>query len=59
MADSRNRKDYKLGVQAAGVSLPNTPFKAVPMTATPVTKRDPGLGAKTIAHPFKNGKPQI
>lgn len=33
--------------------------KPVPMTATPVTKSDPGLGATTLSHPFKNGKQKI
>lgn len=33
--------------------------KPVPMKANPVHNCDPGLGAKTIAHPFKKGKQHI
>lgn len=32
---------------------------SVPMKATPVTKSDPGLGATTLSHPYKAGKPKI
>jgi hypothetical protein len=31
----------------------------VPMKATPITESNPGLGATTIAHPFKHGKTKI
>lgn len=33
--------------------------KPVPMKATPASHTDPGLGATTISHPFKKGKPRI
>lgn len=33
--------------------------KPVPMKADPVRKCDPGLGARTISHPFKAGKRPI
>ena len=33
--------------------------KGIPMKATPVTKSDPGLGAATLPHPYKAGKPRI
>jgi len=58
MTDSRERKNYKADMQKVGVSIPKAQHP-VPMTATPVTKSDPGLGAQTIAHPFLKGKPQI
>jgi hypothetical protein len=56
--NSRNRKNYRAELQKAGFSLENQPAKAVTSTATPVTHKDPGLGAKTISHPFKS-KPNI
>jgi hypothetical protein len=57
---SRNRKDYKLETQNAGISIPNTPFKATPMVANPVQARPlRNLGATPKPHPFKNGKPTI
>jgi len=55
---SGQKKVYRDATQAAGLSIPNVP-KGVPMKATPVTHKEPGLGAKTIAHPFKKGKPTI
>ena len=57
-ADSRERKNYKAEMQKTGITVPAS-GKAVPMTATPVTKQNPGLGATTISHPFKAGKPLI
>lgn len=55
---SGQKKEYRNATQAAGISLPGMP-KGVPMKATPVTKPNIGLGAKTIAHPFTKGKPTI
>lgn len=49
---------YKMEMQQKGIREPNIPA-GIPMKATPVTKPDPGLGGKTISHPFKAGKPQI
>lgn len=59
MADSRNRKDYKMEMQKSGVSIPNTPFAAKPMVANPVSKRSSGLGGSDFPHPFKASKPTI
>lgn len=50
---------YKMEVQKKGISLPNDAFRPVGSPANPVTHPDPGLGAKTIAHPYKAGKPKI
>jgi hypothetical protein len=50
---------YKGEMQKAGISLPNDAFRPVPSTPNPVHKCDPGLGAKTIAHPFREGKQHI
>lgn len=55
---SGQKKEYRNATQAAGISLPGMP-KGVPMKATPVSKPNIGLGAKTIAHPFTKGKPTI
>lgn len=49
--EKAQKKDGTMGV----VARPN----GIPMQATPVTKSDPGLGATTISHPFKAGKPRI
>jgi hypothetical protein len=57
--NSRSRKTYRDEVQKAGVSLHNQPFVQVPQKANAVTKHEPGLGAKTISHPFKATKPKI
>ena len=55
-----NSKMYKLHMQKVGISLPNPHNSgSVPSTANPITKLDPGLGAKTITHPFKAGKQSI
>lgn len=60
MADSRERKNYKAEMQKVGISIPNTPFKAIPMVANPVQARPlRNLGASPKPHPFKNGKPTI
>lgn len=56
---SQNQEPYKMEMQRKGIRLGDTAFKPTPMTANPVYNCDPGLGAKTIAHPFKKGKPQI
>lgn len=58
-AGSLNQEPYKVEMQRKGITLGDTAFKPTPMTANPVHNRDPGLGATTIAHPFKKGKPQI
>ncbi len=58
MPDSRERKNYKADMQKTGVTVPKAQHP-VPMTANPVSKSNPGLGATTIAHPFKNGKSSI
>jgi hypothetical protein len=50
---------YKMEVQKRGISLPNDAFRPVGSPANPVHNPDPGLGAKTIAHPFKKGKQHI
>jgi len=55
---SGQQKVYRDAGQQSGYSCPPLP-KGVPMNANPVTKTNPGLGAKTIAHPFKAGKPSI
>lgn len=49
---------YKMEMQKKGVTVPGAQHP-VPMTATPVTHCEPGLGAKTLSHPFKAGKPTI
>jgi hypothetical protein len=56
--NARERKLYRDMMQKKGVSVPNAQHPT-PMTATPVSHSEPGLGAKTIAHPFKSGKPNI
>lgn len=50
---------YKMDIQEKGISLPNDAFRPVGSPANPVKKCDPGLGAKTIAHPFQKGKQHI
>lgn len=49
--EEMQKKDGSFGVEKAQ--------KPVPMKANPVYVCDPGLGAKTIAHPFKKGKQHI
>jgi hypothetical protein len=49
---------YKMKMQKQGISEPGIK-SGIPMKATPITPCNPGLGATTIAHPFKNGKPKI
>lgn len=55
----KGNKHYKREMQTIGISLPNDAFKSVPQTANPKTKLDPGLGAKSITHPFKASKTSI
>lgn len=50
------REQHQKAGSTWGVKPADTPR---PMTANPVCNCDPGLGVKTIAHPFKKGKPQI
>lgn len=50
---------YKMEMQKRGVSLPNQQAKHCPMSPTPVSKTGPGLGAKTISHPYLKGKEKI
>jgi hypothetical protein len=57
-ADSINSLPYKMEMQKRGISVPARPY-GIPMKADPVKKVDPGLGATTISHPFKAGKPTI
>lgn len=49
--EAMQKKDGTFGVEKAQ--------KPTPMKANPVYNCDPGLGAKTIAHPFKKGKRSI
>jgi hypothetical protein len=49
---------YKMEIQKNGLTLPGLP-KGVPSNPNPHTHTDPGLGAKTLPHPFKGGKPTI
>lgn len=49
---------YKMEMQAKGIREPNIPA-GIPMKATPITKPDPGLGAKTISHPYLKGTTKI
>jgi hypothetical protein len=58
-ADSLTQLPYKMEMQKKGISLGATAQHPVPMKANPVVKQDPGLGATTISHPFKAGKPTI
>lgn len=55
---SMEKKLYRDAMQKKGVSLPN-PQKPAPSNANPVTRKEPGLGGKTVAHPFKAGKKAI
>lgn len=55
---SMEKKLYRAEMQKKGVTLPN-PQIPVPETANPVTHKEPGLGAKTLVHSFKAGKPRI
>jgi hypothetical protein len=50
---------YKMEMQKKGISLGDTAQKPVPMKANPVRNIEPGLGATTISHPYKAGKPTI
>jgi hypothetical protein len=49
---------YRQEMQKKGFSVPPADVPR-PMKANPVSKQDPGLGAATIPHPFKAGKPTI
>lgn len=49
--EEMQKKGGNMGV----VARPN----GIPMKETPVTKSDPGLGAATLPHPYKAGKPRI
>lgn len=49
---------YKMEMQKKGITVGPADVPR-PMTATPVSKKEPGLGAATIPHPFKAGKPTI
>lgn len=51
-------KAYRNKMQEQGITLPGIP-KGVPSTPNPVTHKEPGLGATTIPHPYKAGKPKI
>lgn len=53
-----NRKQFRNEMQAKGISEPGLK-KGVPMKATPVSKPDIGLGAKTFPHPFLKNKPNV
>jgi hypothetical protein len=57
-ADSINSLPYKMEMQKKGISV-GPADKPRPMTANPVSKQEPGLGAATIPHPFKAGKTTI
>lgn len=50
---------YREQMQKKGFPPIESAQKPTPMKANPVTKQDPGLGAATIPHPFKTGKPTI
>jgi hypothetical protein len=56
---SREQKDYKLGMQKKGISLTNQPAMSVPQKANKVSNKEPGLGARTISHPYKASKKSI
>ena len=56
--DNENALPYKMEIQAKGLTLPGLP-KGVPSPADPIKHVDPGLGATTIAHPYKASKPKI
>jgi hypothetical protein len=49
---------YKMEMQKKGFSVPPADVPR-PMVANPRTHTDPGLGAKTLSHPFKSGKTAI
>jgi hypothetical protein len=53
-----HQESYKEEMQRKGISVPpaDVPRAMVP---NPRTHTDPGLGAKTLAHPFKSGKTPI
>ena len=48
---SANGKAYRAEMQKKGITVEGLPH-GVPMTATPITKHDPGLGAKNFPHPY-------
>lgn len=51
---SSESRAYKMKMQKVGITLPNQHAeRAVPSKANKATHTDPGLGAKTIAHPFQ------
>lgn len=50
------REKHQKAGSTWGVGKPDVPR---PMTANPVSTCEPGLGATTISHPFKAGKPKI
>ena len=55
----KGHKVYRAEMQKKGVTIPNTAFSGVPQTANPKSKLEPGLGAKSIVHPFKASKTSI
>ena len=55
--NSRERKLFREEMQKANATFEvGKAQHPVPMKATPVTKQDPGLGARSIVHPYKAGR---
>lgn len=50
---------YKMEMQKVGFSIQNQHALAVPQKANKVTSHEPGLGAKTLPHPYKASKKSI
>jgi hypothetical protein len=55
---SPNSEPFRMKMQKQGFSVPPADVPR-PMTANPVKNVAPGLGAKTLSHPFKAGKSHI